>query len=385
MLNIMPRPATPVTLNEVARQELEQWLAAHSTPQQVALRCRIVLAAAAGRNNVAIGEELGIDVKTVALWRKRFAEVGGKGLWEIAPGRGRKPVHGPQKIKAIVEATLHTKPKGATHWSCRTMAEAQGVSRSMISDIWRAHNIKPHRVKSFKLSRDPHFLEKLTDVVGLYLNPPNQAIVLCVDEKSQIQALDRTQPGLPLKRGRVGTMTHDYKRNGTTCLFAALELLQGKVIGQCYGRHRHQEFLKFLRRLDAEFPGNVSLHLIMDNYGTHQHPKVQAWLKRHRRFKFHFTPTSGSWLNLVERWFAELTNKAVRRGTFASVTDLELAIEQFLEAWNQNPKSFVWTATVESIVENLARCRQTLEQIKPACTAPRSRKHKAPVNSVTQH
>ena len=234
------------------------------------------------------------------------------------------------------------------------MAEAQGVGKDMISDIWRAHNIQPHRTKRFKLSRDPRFLEKLTDVVGLYLNPPEQALVLCVDEKSQIQALDRTQPGLPLKKGRLSTMTHDYKRNGTTCLFAALEVLQGKVIGQCYGRHRHQEFLKFLRRLDAEFPGSVPLHLVMDNYGTHQHPNVQAWLKRHRRFKFHFTPTSGSWLNLVERWFAELTNKAVRRGSFASVEDLELAIEQFLEAWNDNPRPFVWTASIESITEKLA-------------------------------
>ena len=385
MLEIMPRTATPVNLDDAARRQLEQWVVAHGTPQQVALRCRIVLAAASGRNNVAIGEQLSVDVKTVALWRARFVEVGAQGLWEIAPGRGRKPVHGPNKVKAIVEATLHTKPKGATHWSCRTMAQAQGVGKDMVSDIWRAHNIQPHRTKSFKLSRDPQFLEKLTDVVGLYLTPPERAIVLCVDEKSQIQALDRTQPGLPLKKGRVGTMTHDYKRNGTTCLFAALDVLQGKVIGECYGRHRHQEFLKFLRRLDAEFPGHVPLHLVMDNYGTHQHPKVEAWLKRHRRFKFHFTPTSGSWLNLVERWFAELTNKAVRRGSFASVEDLELAIEQFLEAWNDDPKPFVWTASIESITEKLARCRQTLEQIKPGCTAPRSRNRKAPVISTTQH
>jgi transposase len=383
MLRIMPKPATPVNLQDAVRRQLEQWVAAHSTPQQVALRCRIVLAAAADRNNVAIGAELGVDVKTVALWRARFVAAGAHGLWEIAPGRGRKPVHGPEKVKAIVEATLHTRPKGATHWSCRTMAEALGVGKDMVSDIWRAHNIKPHRIKRFKLSRDPHFLEKLTDVLGLYLNPPEQAIVLCVDEKTQIQALDRTQPGLPLKKGRMGTMTHDYKRNGTTCLFAALELLQGKVIGECYGRHRHQEFLKFLRRIDREFPGNVPLHLVMDNYDTHQHPNVQAWLKRHRRFKFHFTPTSGSWLNLVERWFAELTNKAVRRGSFTSVEDLQLAIEQFLEAWNDSPKPFVWTASIESITQKLARCRQTLEAIKPGCTTPRSRKHKAPVISTT--
>jgi hypothetical protein len=247
----------------------------------VALRCRIVLAAAAGLTNVAIGVDLGVDVKTVALWRGRFAQTGPEGLWAIASGRGRKPTYSPQKIKAIVQATLSSKPKGMTQWSCRLMAHAQGVSKSTVSTIWRSHNLKPHRVKRFKLSRDARFLEKLTDVVGLYLNPPDQALVLCVDEKTQIQALDRTQPGLPLKKGRLGTMTHDDKRNGTTCLFAALEILQGKVIGQCYARHRHQEFLKFLRRLDAAFPGEVALHVVMDNYGTHKHPHVQMWLTRH--------------------------------------------------------------------------------------------------------
>lgn len=381
----MPRKAPSVNLTRRDREQLEHWAAAHATPQQVALRCRIVLAAAGGNENVTIAMDTGVDVKTVALWRRRFAEAGPEALWHIAAGRGRKPVYDSDKIKAIVEATLHTKPKGMTHWSCRRMAQAQGVGKSTVNNIWRSHNLKPHRVKGFKLSRDARFMEKLTDVVGLYLNPPDQAIVLCVDEKTQIQALDRTQPGLPLKKGRLGTMTHDYKRNGTTCLFAALELLQGKVIGQCYARHRNQEFLKFLRRLDAEFPGEVPLHLVMDNYGTHNHPNVQAWLKRHRRFKFHFTPTSASWLNLVERWFAELTTKAVRRGSFSSVEDLESTIAQFLEAWNDNPQPFVWTATVESIQAKLARCRQTLERIKPGCTAPRSRKKKTPVISKTQH
>lgn len=381
----MPRRAAPVSLTDHDRRQLEHWVAAHATPQQVVLRCQIVLAAAAGRTNVTIGADAGVDVKTVALWRTRFAQAGPKGLWEIAPGRGRKATYGVDKIKAIVEATLHTKPKGMTQWSCRQMAAAQGVSKSTVSNIWRSHNLKPHRIKSFKLSRDARFMEKLTDVVGLYLNPPEQAIVLCVDEKTQIQALDRTQPGLPMKKGRLGTMTHDYKRNGTTCLFAALELLQGKVIGQCYGRHRNQEFLKFLRRLDTEFPGDVQLHLVMDNYGTHKHPNVQTWLKRHPRFKFHFTPTSGSWLNLVERWFAELTTKAVRRGSFSSVDDLKSAIDQFLDAWNENPTPFIWTATIESIQAKLARCRQTLEQIKPGCTAPRTRKKKIPVISETQH
>jgi len=256
------------------------------------------------------------------------------------------------------------------------MAKAQGVSKATVNRIWQSHQIKPHRTKSFKLSRDPNFLQKLTDVVGLYLNPPEKALVLCVDEKSQIQALDRTQPGLPLKRGRGGTMTHDYKRNGTTTLFAALELAEGKVIGQCYARHRHQEFLKFLQRLDAEFPGDLELHVVMDNYGTHKHPSVQRWLKRHARFITHFVPTGSSWLNLVERWFGELTGKRIRRGVFISVEDLQKAIEEFLAAGNDDPKPFVWTATVESIVEKLNRCKQTLERIKPGCTRPRMRKTK---------
>ena len=383
----MPRTSPTVSLAEAEREQLEQWVAAHGTPQQVALRCRIVLAAAAGETNLQIGAACQIDVKTVALWRGRYIQSGPEGLWEIAAGRGRKPTYSARKIKAIVQATLLSKPDGMTQCSCRQMAEAQGVSKSTISTIWRSHNLKPHRIKSFKLSRDARFLEKLTDVVGLYLNPPDQAMVLCVDEKTQIQALDRTQPGLPMKKGRLGTMTHDYKRNGTTCLFAALEVLQGKVVGQCFTRHRHQEFLRFLRRLDTEFPGQITLHLVMDNYGTHKHPNVQAWLKRHPRFVPHFVPTSSSWLNLVERWFGELTAKAVRRGSFTSVADLESAIAAFLAAWNENPNPFVWTATVESIQAKLARCRQTLEQIKPGCTAPRTRKTKikSPVISRTPH
>ncbi len=383
----MSRISPRVSLAEAEREQLQQWVAAHGTPQQVALRCRIVLAAAAGETNLQIGAACQVDVKTVALWRGRFVQSGLEGLWEIASGRGRKPTYSARKIKAIVQATLMSKPDGMTQWSCRQMAQAQGVSKSTISTIWRSHNLKPHRIKSFKLSRDARFLEKLTDVVGLYLNPPDQAMVLCVDEKTQIQALDRTQPGLPMKKGRLGTMTHDYKRNGTTCLFAALEVLQGKVVGQCFTRHRHQEFLRFLRRLDAEFPAPIRLHLVMDNYGTHKHPNVQAWLKRHPRFAPHFVPTSSSWLNLVERWFGELTAKAVRRGSFTSVADLESAIARFLEAWNENPKPFLWTATVESIQAKLARCRQTLEQIKPGCTAPRTRKKKikSPVISRTPH
>ena len=280
----------------------------------------------------------------------------------------------PEKIQEIIDTTLQSKPKGRTQWSCRSLAQRLGVSKSTVNNIWRSHNLKPHRVKTFKLSRDPYFLEKLTDVVGLYLNPPEQAIVLCVDEKSQIQALDRTQPGLPMKKGRCGTLTHDYKRNGTTTLFAALELAQGKVVGQCDQRHRHQEFLKFLRRLDQEFPAPVPLHLVMDNYGTHKKQEVRTWLKKHPRFVLHFVPTSSSWLNLVERWFGELSRQCIRRGAFFSVEDLQKAIREFLDAWNENPKPFVWTATVESIMEKLSRCRQTLEKIQPGCTLPRNRK-----------
>jgi transposase len=370
-----------LTLSDTDREQVGLWLNAHGTPQQVTLRSQIVLAAAEGQPDSAIAGQLEINRKTVMLWRARFAQQGLESLWEVASGRGRKARYGSDKIKAIVDATLQTKPKGMTHWSCRLMAESQKVSKSTVSNIWRSHNLKPHRVKRFKLSRDSKFLEKLTDVVGLYLNPPQQAMVLCVDEKSQIQALDRTQPGLPLKKGRCGTMTHDYKRNGTTTLFAALEVLQGRVIGQCYQRHRHQEFLKFLCRLDQEFPGEVPLHLVMDNYGTHKHPKVQAWFKRHPRFVPHFVPTSSSWLNLIERWFGELTSKRVRRGSFGSVEDLQNAITEFLEAWNENPKPFLWTATVDSIQEKLTRCRQTLEQIQPGCTQPRRRKARKRLSS----
>ena len=370
----MPRSSPPLAISQPQREQIEHWLAALGTPQQVALRCRIVLAAGCGKTEMEIAAPLQINRKTVRLWRDRFTREGLQGLWEIAPGRGRKPTYGPDRVKAVIDTTLQSKPKGSTHWSCRTLAADQGVSKSTVSNILRSHNLKPHRTKTFKLSRDPRFLEKLTDVVGLYLNPPDRAIVLCVDEKSQIQALNRTQPGLPLKKGRCGTMTHDYKRNGTTTLFAALDLLQGKVIGDFHKRHRHQEFLSFLRCIDRKFPGKTTLHLVMDNYGTHGHANVKAWLDKHPRFVIHYVPTSCSWLNLIERWFAELTNKRIRRDSFLSVDDLVTAIEDFLAVWNENPKPFVWTATVDSIVAKLARCRQTLEQIQPGCTAPKSRK-----------
>lgn len=373
----MSMPVTRSGLSSSDREAIEGWLGAHGTPQQVCLRGRIVLASAEGKGDSVVSRELGINRKTVTLWRERVASEGIESLWEIAPGRGRKPKYSAAKIEAIVEATLHSKPKGETHWSCRTMARHHGVSKATVNRIWIGHGLKPHRSETFKLSRDVRFLEKLTDVVGLYLNPPHKALVLCVDEKSQIQALDRTQPGLPMKKGRCGTLTHDYKRNGTTTLFAALEVLHGRVVGQCFQRHRHQEFLRFLRRLDEEFPAPTALHLVLDNYGTHKHPKVKAWFDRHPRFVPHFIPTSSSWLNMVERWFALLSTKAISRGSFPSTPDLKRAIADFLETWNEDPRPFVWTATVDQICAKLSRCRQTLEKILPGCTAPRMRKRKS--------
>jgi transposase len=370
----MSKVASAVVLSEADRNQLQSWVRAQFTPQQVALRSRILLMAAEGKQDLEIAGELNVNRHTPALWRKRFQTQGLDGVWEVQPGRGRKPSYPEDKVAAIVAATLQTKPKGSTHWSCRTMARAQQVSPSTINRLWQQYNLKPHRTRSFKLSRDVRFLEKLTDVVGLYLNPPDRSLVLCIDEKSQIQALDRTQPGLPLKKGRCGTFTHDYVRHGTTTLFAALEILEGKVIGQCFPRHRHQEFLRFLRRLDDEFPEQLNLHLVLDNYGTHKHPKVRSWLERHPRFKLHFIPTSSSWLNQVERWFGELTQKAVRRGAFVSVAELQQAIEQFLQAWNEAPRPFVWTATVEKIMAKIERARQKLEKIKPGWSKRKKRK-----------
>ena len=369
----MARTSQPLNLSPADQTQLIEWQSAHGTPQQVALHCRLVLAAAAGQQDLEIASAHGVNRHTAALWRRRARESGIGTVWEIQAGRGRKPKYDQGKRDALIAATLQTKPKGMTHWSCRLMAKAQRVSKNTVNRLWQLHHLKPHLHRTFKLSRDPKFVEKLTDVVGLYLNPPQKALVVCVDEKSQIQALDRTQPGLPLKKGRCGTMTHDYKRNGTTTLFAALSVLDGKVIGQCHARHRHQEFLKFLRRLDREFPGDRELHLVLDNYGTHKTPEVSAWLKRHQRFVPHFIPTSSSWLNLVERWFGELTEKAVRRGAFVSVPDLVQAIEGFLAAWNTDPQPFVWRAKLEEILQKIERARAKLESIQPGCIQPRRR------------
>lgn len=359
----MSAAAEPQVVSAEQRAVLENWVRSHGTAQQVGRRAHIILKAAAGVANAAIAREVGVAPNTVVSWRRRFAQGGPAALTKVAPGRGRKPwVADAAKVRAIVEATCQTTPPGATQWSCRSMARAQGVSHTTVQKIWRAHGLKPHLVKTFKLSRDPQFEDKLTDVVGLYLHPPDKALVLCVDEKSQIQALDRTQPGLPLKKGRCGTLTHDYKRHGTTTLFAALNLLDGTVVGACYQRHRHQEFLSFLRRLDREFP-TLALHLILDNYGTHKHPAVQAWLATHPRFHLHFTPTSSSWLNLVERWFRELTDKRIRRGVFRSVPHLVAAIEEFLAAYNQHPIPFKWTKSAKIIIDKVNKCSAIFESV----------------------
>jgi transposase len=349
--------AEALEVSAEARRTLEGWVAARTSPQRIVMRARIVLLAAEGIANRRIAQDVGASRPTVLLWRNRFADGGVAALLEDALGRGRPTSIPRAKIKRIVEATTQTRPRGATHWSTRTMADAQGVSHSTIQRIWDANGLQPHRVETFKLSRDKRFVEKLRDVVGVYLNPPDKAVVLCVDEKSQIQALDRTQPGLPIKKGRCGTMTHDYKRNGTTTLFAALNTLEGTVIGTCFPRHRNIEFRKFLRQIDESIPPELDIHMILDNYGTHKHPKVQSWLKKHARFHLHFTPTSSSWLNLVERWFRELTDKRIRRGSFPSVPDLIAAIKEFIDTNNDTPKPFIWTASVEKILEKIAHCK----------------------------
>jgi transposase len=357
------RPATaPMPLTDSQRQILESLSRSRTAAHREVQRARALLLAAEGLANTRIAERVGVSPATVRAWRERFGEQGLAKFGEVRSGRGRKPALSAEKVAEIVRATQEDTPPGETHWSCRTMAKAQGVSPAMVQRIWSARGLKPHLVKTFKLSNDPEF-EKLIDVVGLYLNPPDKAVVLCMDEKSSVQALDRTQPSLPMKKGRAGTMTHDYKRNGTTTLFAALNVLTGAVIGQCLPRHRHEEFLKFLRMIDRQTPKGLAIHLILDNYGKHKHKNVVTWLAKHPRFHLHFTPTSSSWLNLVERWFRDLTEKALRRGVFHSVPDLIAAIEDYLQANNDNPTPFVWTATAESILEKVRRGRVALNQI----------------------
>ncbi len=359
----MSRRTPPLPMTTEQRRTLEAWVRAKTTPQRVVLRSRICLSAADGLPQKEIARLLGASRPTVLLWRNRFLRRGPAGLAEDAPHGPSSRRLPPATVRQIVEATLHTTPRDATHWSTRTMAEAQGVSHASVQRVWDAHGLQPHRVETFKLSKDRRFVEKLTDVVGVYLNPPDKAVVFCVDEKSQIQALDRTQPGLPMKKGRCGTMTHDYKRNGTTCLFAALGVLEGKVIGSCYPRHRNIEFRKFLRTIDRATPKGLAIHLILDNYGTHNHPKVKQWLAAHPRFHLHFTPTSSSWLNLVERWFGELTRKRLRRGVFRSVSELVATIEDAIQRNNEDPRPFVWTKRVDEILEKVAHCKAVTETL----------------------
>jgi transposase len=359
----MSRHALPIVLSADEGTTLDTWARSRTLPTRVVERARIVQLAARGVPSKDIAAQVGVSRPTVQLWRERFLALRLTGLEKDAPRPGRRPRISEAQVRAVIEATLHTTPPAATHWSTRTMATVHGVSEATVRRIWRQHCLQPHRTKTFKLSRDKQFVEKLCDVVGLYLNPPDKALVLCVDEKSQIQALDRTQPGLPLKRGRCGTMTHDYKRHGTTTLFAALCLLDGTVIGDCMPRHRHQEFIRFLKQIDTATPAALDLHLIVDNYVTHKHPRVQTWLRRHPRFHIHFTPTSSSWLNLIERWFRDLTAKRLRRGSFASVAELIAAIYAYLANHNQNPQVFVWRAPVERILAKIAKCKEALDAL----------------------
>jgi transposase len=360
------RSAPKITLSQSDRQVLEKWARGRRTQVRLMQRAQIVLLASTGMANKDIAPQVGTSRILVGRWRSRFVELGLAGIEQDAPRAGRKPTQRNRRAQEIIRRTLETKPEDATHWSTRTLAQELGVSQSMVTRVWRANGIKPHLVATFKLSNDPAFVEKVTDIVGLYLDPPEHALVLCADEKSQIQALDRTQPGLPIKKGRCGTMTHDYKRNGTTTLFAALDTTEGRLIGTCMPRHRHQEWIKFLKIIDEQTPADLDLHLIVDNYATHKHPRVKAWLKRHPRFHMHFTPTSSSWLNLVERWFRELTDKRVRRGVFRSLDDLIDAITRFIDAHNDNPKRFIWTAPVRRILEKVQRARNTLDKTQSA-------------------
>jgi len=334
-----------------------------TAPHREVQQATALLLAVDGVANTQIASRVGVTTMTVRSWRTRFEAEGLTKFAKVAAGRGRKPTIPQEVIEKILDLTRNSTPSGETHWSTRTMAKRVGVSKDTVQRVWSARGLKPHLVNTFKLSNDPRFEEKLIDVVGLYLNPPEQAIVLCMDEKSSVQALDRTQPSLPMVKGRAATMTHDYKRHGTTTLFAALDVLTGKVIGSCLPKHRHSEFLKFLKIIDAEVPAGLEVHLILDNYATHKHPNVQAWLGKHPRFQLHFTPTSSSWLNLVERWFRELTDKALRRGVFHSVPDLIASIEAYLDTHNNDPKPFIWTATAEDILAKVARGRVALQAV----------------------
>lgn len=358
------RVAPAIVLTEDQERTLQQWSRARSRPARQVERARVVLLAAAGKQDLEIAAEIGISNQKAARWRKRFLKAGLAGLEKDAPRPGRTPSIPKTTVDRVIKLTTLDKPHNATHWSTRTMAAAVAISAASVRRIWRANGLKPHLIDTFKVSKDPRFAEKLEGVVGLYLNPPEHAFVLCCDEKSQIQALDRTQPGLPLKKGRGQTMTHDYKRNGTATLFAALNTLDGTVISICQERHRHQEWLKFLRLLHDATPDDKELHLIVDNYATHKHPEVKRWLTRHRRFHIHFTPTSASWLNMVERFFRDLTEHRLRRGVFRDVEELIMAIDQYVDRHNEQPKPFIWTAKASDILEKVKRARVTLNNVQ---------------------
>jgi transposase/DNA-binding CsgD family transcriptional regulator len=353
-------PAAPLHVDENQRKRLQHLAQSGRTPQKIALRSRIVLLAGEGRPNYAIAVQLKVSRPTVIHWRRRFATGGVNGLLKDAPRPGRNKRISPETIKQVVDATLHSTPPGETHWSVRSMAKAHGLSRMTVQRIWKQHRLQPHRLENFKFSNDRQFVEKLRDVVGLYLNPPEHALVLSVDEKSQIQALDRSQPLLPLAPGIPARQTHDYKRHGTTTLFAALNMLDGKVISECLPRHRSKEFVRFLKKIDAETPGDLDLHLIVDNYSTHKSPPVKRWLAKHKRFHLHFIPTSSSWLNMVERFFGQITQKRIRRGTFKSVPQLIQAITEYLNHHNRDPKPFVWTKDADMILAKIRRCKEAL-------------------------
>lgn len=353
------RPIPELTLSGEERETLQGWAQRPKTAQALALRARIVLACAEGKNNTAVSAALHVCKPTVGKWRGRFVAKRLEGLLdEPRPGAPRRI--GDAEVERVLTLTLESMPSNATHWSTRLLARRCGMSQTAISRIWRAFGLQPHRSETFKLSRDPLFIEKVRDIVGLYLNPPDQALVLCVDEKAQIQALDRTQPLLPMRPGQIERRTHDYERHGTTSLFAALEMASGKVIGECHRRHRAVEFRRFLDTVDAAAPADLDVHLILDNYGTHKTPLIQRWLVRHPRYHLHFTPTGSSWINLVERWFATLTERQLRRSAHRSTQELETALRCYVETYNQDPRPFVWTKTADQILEAVARfCNRT--------------------------
>lgn len=356
------RIAPQIELSDIERETLTKWSRGRSTPSRVVQRANIVLLAADGLENQEIARLLGVMKRTVGRWRTRFSVGGLAALEKDLPRGGRHATERARYESLIIKKVQEEKPENATHWSTRALAESVGTSQTLVSRVLRANGLKPHLVKTFKVSNDPNFEEKLCDVVGLYLNPPERALVISADEKTSVQALDRTQPELPIKKGRCGTMTHDYKRNGTTTLFAAIEMAEGRVISTCMEKHRHQEWIKFLKLIDQATPPDLDLHLIVDNYATHKHAKVKAWLKRHPRFHMHFTPTSSSWLNVVEGFFAKLTQQRLRRGVFKSVEELKGAITDYIDAYNQDPKPFVWSATAESIIEKVGRARLVLNK-----------------------